>query len=89
MTEIVTPEHQRAAQRFRHLYTVYQQHRDLISVGAYQKGGDPQVDEAIAYHPRLMEFLRQDKRRPVSLEESIQGLQALLQETTPPVSGAD
>lgn len=84
MTEIVTPEHQRAAQRFRHLYTVYQQHRDLISVGAYQKGGDPQVDEAIACYPRLMEFLRQDKRRPVSLEESMQGLQALLQETEIP-----
>ncbi len=87
MTEIVTLEHQRAAQRFRRLYAVYQQHRDLISVGAYQKGGDPQVDEAIACHPRLMEFLRQDKRQPVSLEESLQGLQAL-GDADIPVSGA-
>ncbi|HQU15083.1 MAG: flagellar protein export ATPase FliI [Chromatiales bacterium 21-64-14] len=80
MTEIVGPEQQKAAQRFRRLYSVYQQHRDLISVGAYQRGSDPQVDAAIAYHPRLMEFLRQDKLQPVSLGQSIEALQALVAE---------
>ncbi len=80
MLGIVEPEHRAAAQRFRRLYTVYQQHRDLISVGAYRQGSDPQVDEAVAYHSRLLAFLRQDKEEPVSLQESIRDLKAAVAE---------
>lgn len=67
-----------AARRFKQLYGTYRQHRDLISVGAYVAGSDPQVDEAIAYHPRLMEFLRQGMHEPVDLPQSLAALHALV-----------
>ena len=77
MNEITDRPHQQAARRFRRLSSVYQQNRDLISVGAYQKGSDARIDEAIDYQPRLMEFLQQDMRTRVSYEESLRGLLAL------------
>lgn len=80
MTEITHPEHQEAARRFKHRYSLYRQHRDLISVGAYQPGSDPQVDDAIALYPRLTEFLRQGMGEPVGLADSIDALQTLIAE---------
>lgn len=74
MVDIANPEHRRMAQRFKELYTVYRQNQDLITVGAYHKGSDPRVDEAIEFYPKLLDFLKQDMHEPVSLEESIQGL---------------
>jgi flagellum-specific ATP synthase len=78
MTEITDDQHLQAARRFRQIYSTYQRHRDLISVGAYQTGSDPRVDEAIAYHPRLIEFLQQDMRQKVPLVESLDDLERLV-----------
>ncbi len=77
MTEIVDPEHLAAALRFKRIYAAYRQHRDLISVGAYQPGSDPQVDEAIALYPQLTRFLQQGMDEPTSLADSIAALRAL------------
>lgn len=77
MHEITTPEHQEAARIFKRIYSLYQQNRDLINVGAYEAGSDAQIDQAIALMPALLEFLRQNMRTPVSLEQSLTELQAL------------
>ncbi|MBA1443415.1 MAG: flagellar protein export ATPase FliI [Gammaproteobacteria bacterium] len=77
MNEITTYGHQDAARSFKHLYSLYQQNRDLISVGAYEQGRDEQIDIAIAAMPALTEFLRQDMRTPVNLRESLDALEAL------------
>jgi len=74
MNEVVSAEHQAAAARFKRLYSAYQQNQDLISVGAYQRGTNAEVDEAIAYYPRLMQFLQQDSSEAVSFDHSLQGL---------------
>jgi len=79
MTEITDDEHQERARRFKGLYSTYEQNRDLISVGAYSRGSDPRIDEAIDMQPRLMEFLRQGMDQPVDLESSLHDLQALLE----------
>ena len=78
MNDIVEPEQLRAARRFKQIYSTYEQHRDLITVGAYQRGSDPRVDEAIEYHGRLESFLQQDMREAVTLGESQQQLAQLL-----------
>ena len=78
MNEITTPEHQEAARRFRSISAVYSQNRDLISVGAYQRGSDPRIDEAIDYQPRLMGYLRQDQRQAVHYQEALDGLMGLV-----------
>ena len=51
MPLITTPEHQQLIRRFRQLNATYAQNRDLITIGAYAKGSDPRVDEAIQYWP--------------------------------------
>ena len=80
MNDISTPEQQRAVRSFKQLYSLYQHNRDLINVGAYQKGSDEQIDLAIAAYPALQEFLRQDMQVPVSLAQSLQELQSLFAE---------
>jgi flagellum-specific ATP synthase len=77
MPAVVTREHLRAAQRFRQVYSAYRQQRDLIAVGAYQKGSDPQVDHAIAMWPRLRDFLQQEVDAPTALGDAIGALEAL------------
>lgn len=82
MNEIASPGHMELARRLKQIYSTYQQNRDLISVGAYSKGSNPRVDEAIAYYPRIMEFLSQHIGEAVQFEASLAGLEALFQ--TPP-----
>ncbi|MBK1690692.1 flagellar protein export ATPase FliI [Ectothiorhodospira mobilis] len=77
MNDIAAPDHLRAARRFKQIYAQYQQNRDLISVGAYQKGADPRVDEAVALYPRLEGYLQQDMGESVRLEDSVRALQEL------------
>ena len=76
--EVVSPEQVEAARRFKQLYSLYEQNRDLISVGAYQTGSDPRVDEAIGYNPRLVAYLSQDMRQKVDWNQSLHDLAELL-----------
>jgi flagellum-specific ATP synthase len=77
MNDITTYGHQEAARSFKHLYSLYQQNRDLISVGAYEQGSDEQIDMAISAMPALNGFLRQDMHTPVNLAQSLDELEAL------------
>jgi flagellum-specific ATP synthase len=85
MHDIAEPLHLQTAQRFRQLFSTYQQNKDLIAVGAYQHGSDPRIDEAIAYQPRLLDFLRQSSGRGFTFEDSLVQLGELLM----PARGAD
>ena len=78
MHDIVGPEHLQAAQRYRQLFSTYQQNKDLIAVGAYQHGSDPGIDEAISYQPRLLDFLRQSNSQGFTFDESLGHLGELL-----------
>jgi flagellum-specific ATP synthase len=77
MNDVTNYGHQDAARSFKHLYSLYQQNRDLISVGAYEAGSDEQIDIAISAMPALNQFLRQDMNTRVTLEQSLQDLETL------------
>jgi len=77
MNDITSPEHRQAAIAFKQLYSIYQQNRDLINVGAYQAGTDERIDAAVEAIPVLLDFLRQDMHVPVTLEQSLNDLMAL------------
>jgi len=79
MTAITEDEQQDLVRRFRQYYSLYRQNEDLISVGAYRRGSDPRLDEAINYWPRIQEFLRQSMNEQVSFEGSLEALRALLE----------
>jgi type III secretion protein N (ATPase) len=60
MDSIVSPEHRDAAHRLRAHVATYEAKRDLVALGAYAKGVDHELDEAILRIPRIESFLRQD-----------------------------
>ncbi len=78
MPNIISAEHLKSAQRLRHLYSRYQQSRDLISVGAYVAGSDPETDAAIERLPVIRAFLQQALSESVNLETSIAHLQSVI-----------
>lgn len=71
MDAITEGDHRAAARKLRHLLGVYEQKRDLIQLGAYAKGADREVDEAIAKIARLEGFLRQDPKDKVTFDETV------------------
>ena len=83
MPNITGPDHLRSAQRLRHLYSRYQQSRDLISVGAYVTGSDPETDAAIERLPAIRQFLQQDLRESVNVATSIAQLQSVIASPQP------
>jgi flagellum-specific ATP synthase len=78
MTRITDDPHQVLITKFRSLYSIYQEHRDLIAVGAYQRGSDKRVDEAVARWPAILEFLRQGEKQRVDFAASVTTLRTLL-----------
>jgi flagellum-specific ATP synthase len=71
MPHVITPEHLQNAQRFKQIYAKYQQARDLISVGAYIKGSDPETDFAIERIDGMKQFLRQGLKEESEASESV------------------
>ena len=71
MVDITDKTHQSVVQKFKQLYSIYQRNLDLISVGAYTKGSDSKIDEAIVMQPILMKFLMQDLHNAVNWEQSL------------------
>lgn len=78
MPDISTEAHQLDVRRFRQIFAAYRQNQDLIAVGAYRRGADPRVDEAIAMRPAMLDFLRQGSAEPVDFAASHAALQRLL-----------
>ncbi|NIC41930.1 flagellar protein export ATPase FliI [Aquabacterium sp. A08] len=71
MHNVVTPQHQEHARRYRQLYSRYQKSRDLIQLGAYVAGSDPETDQAIALFPGMQRFLMQDMREQAAFAASV------------------
>jgi flagellum-specific ATP synthase len=62
----------------RQALSAYANMEELIRIGAYRAGSDPQIDRAILLNPALEEFLRQDKDEVSTLEESFERLAGIL-----------
>ena len=80
MHEIVPHEHTQLARRFKQALSTWQQNRDLIAIGAYQKGADPRIDAAIAAWPAMQKFLQQDVQERVAYDASIAALAQMMGE---------
>ncbi len=78
MNAITASDHQRHARTFRALVASYEANRDLVLMGAYRAGADPQLDRAIAMHEALNSFLCQSSDEIVPLDPSMEALAALL-----------
>ena len=78
MHEIASPGQIQLARQFRQTLALYQQNRDLIAIGAYQRGSDPRVDGAIALWPRMQRFLQQDMKERVDFAASLTALRGVM-----------
>ncbi|MCL4131963.1 UNVERIFIED_CONTAM: hypothetical protein GTU68_050434 [Idotea baltica] len=71
MQQIVSDEHRNTAERIRQLWAVYEDNRDLILLGAYKKGSDSLIDEALERRPELLRFLLQRPDESSSLKDAL------------------
>lgn len=74
MDAVVTPEHRDAARRLRALVGHFEAKRDLVMLGAYAKGSDKELDEAIARMPNIEQFLRQSPNDRIAFDETVASL---------------
>ncbi|MEC8379469.1 MAG: FliI/YscN family ATPase [Myxococcota bacterium] len=77
MPATCSEEHIAAATRLRRVLAVYQENEELIRLGAYKKGSDAEVDNAIELKTHMDAFLRQDKSEFTTWEECLNVLMTL------------
>jgi len=77
MTSLITEKHYARVRHFKQLLSSFQRNRDLVSVGAYAKGSDPQLDKAILLWPQLEAFLQQGIFERSGWEEACQSLEII------------
>mgnify|MGYP001161069347 FL=1 len=81
MPLLTEKENQQLALNFRRMWSIYEENKDLIRVGAYQPGSDPELDKAISKRDQVMEFLRQDMNESAKIDQSIFDLRKLIHES--------
>lgn len=59
MPQVTDDAHRRAAGEFRRALAVYEENRDLVALGAYKRGGNPELDGALDDWPDMEAFLAQ------------------------------
>ena len=70
MSDIVDTPHLKAARVLRRHLATYEENRDLVLMGAYRSGADPAIDAAIACHPAVMGYIKQDPDEMVPLADA-------------------
>lgn len=80
MEGIAEDRHKKAARKLREVLATYEKQRDLILIGAYQKGSDPRVDYAISKIDEVNKFLQQGLYERMSFSECVDALCKLFEE---------
>jgi len=79
MPMITSEEHQTLARVLKQAYSTYQDNKELISIGAYAKGSDPNIEKAILIKPLLDQFLQQGMKETISYKDCLTLLATLTQ----------
>ncbi len=79
MKDIVPEEHEESAGEFKKLLADYRESEDLINIGAYEKGSNPDVDRAIERIEDINDFLQQDIEEDASYEGTISQLKNIVE----------
>lgn len=77
MTGIVDEDHEAASRKLREVVAHYEKERDLILIGAYESGSDPNVDYAIEKIEEVNNFLKQGVEEKINFQESTNELKAM------------
>jgi flagellum-specific ATP synthase len=77
MPKITPDEHRRAAKRIRELIAEYRRSEDLVTIGAYKQGTNPELDIAIKLRTEINDFLQQDAASGVPYDTTLERLYEL------------
>lgn len=78
MNSVVSDEHKKLAIKMKQLIAIYQKSEALISIGAYVKGHDLKLDEAVAKIDLINNFLKQTKEESTSIESTVAAMKKIL-----------
>jgi flagellum-specific ATP synthase len=78
MPKCLTPEQAQLVQRGKEMISTYEDMAELIRLGAYRKGSDPKVDEAMQVYPKIETFLSQRPQEKTSLADGYKMLAQVL-----------
>jgi flagellum-specific ATP synthase len=77
MPAVTTPEHRERAMLIRQLLSAYARSEDLVRIGAYKAGSDPDLDRALTARQKLRAFLEQKPEERSSFEQTFSQMLAL------------
>lgn len=77
--KVISPEDLELASTYRRLWSIYEQNRDILSVGAYKTGSDEDLDRAIELRGRMVEFAQQDMNDVTDLSTAMSQLRRVVQ----------
>ncbi len=80
MSQIATRDHKQYASKLKTVLATYNEAEDLINIGAYKSGSNPNIDYAISKIDIVNEYLCQATEEKFSFEESVEALQALFED---------
>ena len=80
MSMIASREHKAAAGKLKNIMATYNEAEDLINIGAYKRGSNPNIDRAINKIDEVNQYLLQDTDAKFTFEESVEQLEAMFQE---------
>lgn len=81
MSGIATKEHKAVAGKLKNVLATYNEAEDLINIGAYKSGSNPEIDFAISKINQVNEFLMQDVESKYQFDEEVDMLSAIFAET--------
>jgi flagellum-specific ATP synthase len=76
-SQLATARQKEGMREIREALAAYARAEDLINLGAYAAGSNPQLDRAIQARPQLLSFLRQDAHEAVSLDRTLTEMEAV------------
>ncbi len=78
MINLISDKHKALAAEARKLLSTYESMEDLINIGAYVPGSQPDIDRSIQRRPELLKFLRQEPEENYTLADTLTALEKTL-----------
>jgi FliI/YscN family ATPase len=72
--DVIDGEHRAMCRRVLALWAMYEEIEDLVNIGAYVAGANPEFDLAVQARPRITQYLQQDAKSPTTLEQAKKSL---------------
>ena len=77
MSAVAEPGHRQAAARLREVLATYEKNKDLILIGAYEKGSDARVDYSVRMIDKINGYLRQETNDRATFPETVAALKQM------------